>query len=106
MPRVLLEVGCGSGEAANRIALKNPEMGVIATDLYDCAYDPANGSNYNKIARLWCARQLPTQQEVAPNLVFLRARADLLHCLPAAAIDTIILINPETLVGQAFIQLL
>jgi len=106
MPQVLLEVGCGSGEAAHSIALKNPDMGVVATDLYDCAYDTANGSYYNKISRLWCAGQLPTQQEVPPNLIFLRARADLLHCLPAAAIDTIILINPEPLVGQAFIQLL
>jgi SAM-dependent methyltransferase len=106
MPQVLLEVGCGSGEAARLIARKNPEIGVIATDLYDCGRDPANGSYYGKIARLWCACQLPAQQEAPPNLVFLRAEADLLRCLPKAAIDTILLINPEPIVGQAFIQLL
>jgi SAM-dependent methyltransferase len=106
MPQVLLEVGCGSGEAARLIALANPGMGVIATDLYDCGCTPANGSYYGKIARLWCARQLPAQQEAPPNLVFLRAEADLLHCLPVAALDSILLINPEPQVGQAFIQLL
>ncbi|GEM_PF-2375572 len=106
MPRVLLEVGCGSGEAARRIAQQNPDMGVIATDLYDCGRDPANGSYYSKIARLWCARQLPTQQDAPSNLVFLRAKADLLLSLPAAAIDSILLINPEPAVGQAFVQLL
>ena len=106
MPRVLLEVGCGSGEAAHRIALKNPDMGVIATDLYDCGGDPANGSYYGRIARLWCARQLPAQQGAPPNLVFIRAEGGLLRHLPAAAIDTILLINPEPLVGQAFIQMI
>ena len=106
MPQVLLEVGCGSGEAARLIALANPDMGVIATDLYDCGRDPTNGSYYGKIARLWCARQLPAQQDAPPNLVFLRAEADLLRCLPPAALDSILLINPEPSVGQAFIQLL
>jgi len=106
MPQVLLEVGCGSGEAARLVASHNPDMGVVATDLYDCGGDPANGSYYGKIARLWCARQLPAQQDAPPNLVFLRAEADLLRCLPAAAIDTILLINPEPRVGQAFVRLL
>jgi hypothetical protein len=106
MPRVLLEIGCGSGEAARLIAVANPDMGVIATDLYDCGCVPANGSYYGKIARLWCAGQLPAQQDAPPNLAFLRAEAELLRCLPAAALDSILLINPEPLVGQAFIQLL
>jgi hypothetical protein len=106
MPGVLLELGCGSGEAARLIAEKNPGMGVIGTDLYDCGGNPANGSYYGKIARLWCGRQLPAQQEAPPNLVFLRAEADLLRCLPDAALDTILLVNPEPLMGQAFIQFL
>ena len=106
MPRVLLEVGCGSGEAARLIAEKNPDMGIIGTDLYDCDGDLAKGSFYSKIARLWCSRQLPAQQDVPPNLVFLRAEADLLRCLPAAALDTILLVNPEPLMGQGFIQFL
>ena len=106
MPRVLLEVGCGSGEAARLIAEKNPEMGIIGSDLYDCGGDPANGSYYGKIARLWCGHQLPAQQDAPPNLVFLRAEADLLRCLPDGALDTILLVNPEPLVGQGFIQFL
>ena len=81
-------------------------MGIIGTDLYDCGGDSANGSYYGKIARLWCARQLPAQQDAPPNLVFLRTEADLLRCLPEAALDSILLINPEPLVGQAFVQLL
>ena len=44
MPQVLLEIGCGDGEAARQIALKNPGIGVIATDLYDWSHQPANGS--------------------------------------------------------------
>jgi len=106
MPRVLLEIGCGSGEAARLIALENPGMGVIATDLYDFTCEPANGSYYGKIARQWCARELTSQKDVPPNLVVLRAEADLLRCLPDAVLDTILLINPEPLVGQAFIQFL
>jgi len=106
MPQVLLEIGCGSGEAARLIALGNPDMGVIATDLYDGSDMPANGSYYGKIARQWCERRLAAQQDAPPNLVLLRAEADLLRCLPVAVLDTILLVNPEPSVGQAFIQLL
>ena len=35
MPQVLLEIGCGDAGAAVQIALKNPGIGVVATDLYD-----------------------------------------------------------------------
>lgn len=106
MPRVLLEIGCGSAEAARLIALKNPDMGVIASDRYDWGHDSGDTSYYGKIARRWRARRLPAQQDSPANLVILRAEAELLRHLPLQAIDTILLINPEPSVGKAFIELL
>jgi hypothetical protein len=106
MPQVLLEIGCGDGEAARRIALKNPGIGVIATDLYDWSHQPSNGSGYGKIARAWRARQLSTQTDSPANLVVLRAEADFLRCLPVGAVDTILMINPEPRVGKSFLDLL
>lgn len=106
MPQVLLEIGCGDAGAALQIALKNPGIGVIATDFYDCAPKPSNGSGYGKIAREWCKHRLPAQIDPPANLVILRAEASLLRCLPLRAIDTILLINPEPCVGKAFLDLL
>lgn len=106
MPQVLLEIGCGNAEAAQQIALKNPGIGVIATDLYDWSGQPSNGSGYGKIARKWRARQLLTQIDTPANLVILRAEASLLRCLPVSALDTIFLLNPEPCVGKAFLDLL
>jgi hypothetical protein len=106
MPQILLEIGCGDAEAALQIALKNPGIGVIATDLYDWSSPPSHGSGYGKIAREWRKRQLPAQTDTPANLVILRAEASLLRCLPLRAIDTILLLNPEPYVGKAFLDLL
>jgi hypothetical protein len=106
MPQVLLEIGCGDAGAALQIALKNPGIGVIATDLYDCSPPSSNGSGYGKIAREWRQHQLLAQVDIPANLVILRAEASLLRCLPLRAIDTILLINPEPCVGKAFLDLL
>jgi len=106
MPHVLLEIGCGNAEAAQQIALKNPGIGVIATDRYDWSDQPSNGSGYEKIAREWRARHLPAQTDMPANLVILRAEASFLRCLPLRAIDTILLLNPEPCVGKAFLDLL
>ncbi|MBI9086281.1 MAG: hypothetical protein JEZ11_21960 [Desulfobacterales bacterium] len=105
MPQVLLELGCGNAEVARQIALKNPGIGVIATDLYDWSHDPSQGSSYGKIARVWRERLLPAQVEPPANLVILRAEADLLRCLPLLSVDTIFLINPEPRVGKSFLTL-
>jgi hypothetical protein len=88
------------------IALKNPGIGVIATDLYDWSSPPSNGSGYGKIARDWRRRQLPAQTDAPANLVILRAEASLLRCLPLGTIDTVFLIYPEPCVGKAFLDLL
>ena len=106
MPHVLLEIGCGAAEAARLIAVKNPDMGVIATDRYDGAQESCEGSYYGKIARQWRKGRLPAQQDPTANLVILRAEADLLRYLPLGAIDTILLINPEPSVGRSFLELL
>jgi hypothetical protein len=106
MQLVLLEIGCGDAGAALQIALKNPGIGVIATDLYSCSPPPSNGSGYGKIAREWCKHRLPAQIDTPANLVILRAEGSLLRCLPLRAIDTILLINPEPCVGKAFLDLL
>jgi hypothetical protein len=106
MPHVLLEIGCGNAEAALQIALKNPGIGVIATDLYDWSAPPSNGSGYGQIARVWRRRQLPAQLDTPANLVILKAETDLLFCLPVRAIDTILLINPEPRAGKTILDLL
>jgi hypothetical protein len=106
MPQVLMEVGCGNAETARQIALKNPNIGVIATDLYDWSHPQCCSSGYGKIARQWRAGQLPAQIDPLSNLVILRAETDLLQYCPNHAIDTIILINPEPLVGKAILKLL
>ena len=106
MPQVLLEIGCGDAGAAVQIALKNPGIGVVATDLYDWSPPPSHGSGYGKIAREWRERQLPAQIDTPANLVILRAEASLRRGLPLRAIDTILLINPEPCVGKAFLDLL
>ena len=106
MPRVLLEIGCGAGEAARLIALKNPDMAVIASDIFDGATASCEGSYYGRIARQWRDGRLPAQQESPANLVILRAEAEVLRYLPLAAIDTILLVNPEPRVGRAFLELL
>jgi hypothetical protein len=106
MPQVLMEVGCGNAEAARQIALKNPNIGVIATDLYDWSHPQYSGSGYGQIARQWRAGQLPAQTSPLSNLVILKAETDLLQYFPNQAIDTIILINPEPLVGSAILKFL
>ena len=106
MPQVLLEIGCGNAEAARQIALKNPDMGVIATDLYDWSRPQSAGSGYGKFARQWRHRELSAQMDTPANLVILRAEADLLRCLPLLSIDTVFLLNPEPRVGTAFLALL
>jgi hypothetical protein len=106
MPQVLMEVGCGNAEAARQIALTNPDIGVIATDPYDWSHPNYSGSGYGQIAREWRAGQLPAQMNPLSNLVILRAETDLLQYFPNQAIDTIILINPEPLVGKAILKLL
>lgn len=106
MPRILLEIGCGNAETARQIALNNPDTGVIGTDLYDWSPQQTHGSGYGQVARAWRARQLPAQMDAPANLVVLRAEADLLHCLPVRAVDTILLINPEPYVGKSFLDLL
>jgi len=107
MQQVLLEIGCGDAAAARRIALQNPGIGVIATDLYDGSrQQPAASSGYGQIARKWQERQLRAQVDIPSNLVILRAEADFLRCLPIRAIDTILAINPEPSVGKSFLDLL
>ena len=106
MPQVLLEIGCGNAEAARQIALRNPNIGVIATDLYDWSHPQYSRSGYGQVARDWRAGQLRAQINPLANLVILRAETNLLEFLPIQAIDTIILINPEPLVGKAILALL
>lgn len=106
MPQVLMEIGCGNAEAARQIAFRNPGIGVIATDLYDWSHPQYSRSGYGQIAREWRAGQLGAQMNPLANLVILRAETDLLQCFATQAIDTIILINPEPLVGKAILALL
>ena len=106
MPRVVLEIGCGNADTARQIALMNPGMGVIATDLYDHADQPPGSSGYGQIARVWRERRLPAQMDMPANLVILRAEAGMLRHLPERTFDTVFLINPEPQAGKFFLDLL
>jgi hypothetical protein len=106
MRNVILEIGCGDCEAAHEIAIKNPDWGVIATDKYAWEVSSAECSHYHKLAQKWKAKRLKVQQTVPANLVLLRAEAEILNYIPDQRIDSVLLVNPEPLVGQAFLDLL
>jgi hypothetical protein len=103
-PTVILEIGCGSGEVAWQIAQKNPNIGVIATDQFNCPV-PADASfGYQQVAEAWQNGCLPVQQTTPDNLLVLRAECELLQFLPCRAIDTLLLINAEPIVGRNFVN--
>lgn len=106
MPTVLLEIGCGDGEAALAVARRNPKIGVLATDRYDCGDTCDLGSGYRQTALRWQAGTLRAQRSCPVNLVLLRAEADLLACLPDGSLDTILMVNPEPSVGCSVLDLL
>ena len=106
MPHVILEIGCGACEAAFEIARKNPDRGVIATDKYAWEASHTRGSHYQKVALAWKDERLEGQQNLPDNLVILRAGAEILRYIPDGSIDTVLLVNPEPLAGQAFLALL
>jgi len=106
MDTVILELGCGNAEIAWQIALKNPSMGVIATDIYRSPCLTGAVVGYAKASRAWTNGLLKAQVFAPDNLVILRAGACLLSLLPPASIDTISMVNPEPAVGRAFLNLL
>jgi hypothetical protein len=104
--RVILEIGCGSSEVAWQIALKNPDIGVIATDQYAWETPAEEGSFYQKVAAAWRDGKLAAQQDTPQNLVILRAESEILRLLPDRSIDTLLLINAEPAMGKAFVDFL
>lgn len=106
MQNVILEIGCGACEVAHEIALNNPDWGVIATDNYAWDVSSAECSHYQKLAQEWKAKQLKVQQTTPANLVILRAKAEILNFIPDQRINSVLLVNPEPLVGKAFLDLL
>jgi hypothetical protein len=104
MTRIIFEIGCGSGEAAYEIAVKNPDLGVIAIDKYDWNEPVKAGSHYQKVALAWREKQLKFQQYNPDNLVILRAEADILRFFPDHCIDSVLMLNPEPKVCEAFLK--
>ena len=104
MDKIILEIGCGGGGIAREIAQKNPDIGVIATDQYDWAVPARHASNYQKTALAWKERRLETQSGSQDNFALLRADLDILCHFPESCVDTILLINSEPKVGQAFME--
>jgi hypothetical protein len=101
LPRKIVEIGCGGAEIARDIALGNPEIGVLATDKFDCSGPCSCGSGYRRVAMAWQNRQLAVQQQCPENLAVLRAEIDILTYLPPRSVDAVMMINPEPSVGAA-----
>ncbi|MEE4607501.1 MAG: hypothetical protein V2L15_01320 [Desulfobacteraceae bacterium] len=97
---VLLEIGCGDGGVAWQIASKNPDMAVVATDVYLWDVPLPTGSHYRQVALCWKQRQLAAQQAPLENLVLLRAQVEMLRHFPLQSVDTVLLIHPEPSVGK------
>jgi hypothetical protein len=104
MDQIIFEIGCGSGEVAYEIALKNPHTGVIATDKYDWTTPAKAGSHYQKVALAWKDKQLQIQSFLPDNLVVLRAETDILRFFPDHCIDSVLMLNPEPTVCEAFLK--
>jgi hypothetical protein len=104
MDQIIFEIGCGSGEVAYEIALKNSHIGVIATDKYDWTAPAKEGSHYQKVALAWRDKQLKIQSFLPDNLVVLRAETDILRFFPDHRIDTVLMLNPEPTVCEAFLK--
>ncbi|MFO8085194.1 MAG: hypothetical protein R6U27_12850 [Desulfobacterales bacterium] len=104
MDHIIFEIGCGSGEAAWEIAKKNPHTGVIAIDKYDWTVPIKEGSHYQKTALAWRKKCLKVQQHTPENLVVLRAGFEIIRYFPDHSIDSILMLNPEPKVCEAFLK--
>ena len=106
MSTVILELGCGNTEISWQIAMKNPDIGIIATDIYRSPCLTGSVSGYARASRSWTNGLLKAQVLAPDNLAVLRADADIIRFLPTESIDTILLINPEPAMGRAFLKFL
>ncbi len=106
MQHVILEIGCGNCDLAKEIALKNPAWGVIATDKYAWNIPLKDCSHYQKLAVAWKENRVKAQQTMPSNIVTLRAEAEILSFLPDLSLESVLLVNPEPLVGQALLKLI
>ena len=88
----LLEIGSGRTIAAFALAIKNRDIGVITTDIYD---DKAKEDIYRKFADEWKSGKLLGQEIELGNLAVLRAGAEIIKYFPDNSLDYILLVNPE-----------
>jgi hypothetical protein len=102
--QVLLEIGCGDAQLGLQIAVKNPEMAVVATDAYEWKGPEGGASRYRRVALAWRTRQLAAQQLAPDNLAVLRAQVDILAFLPSASVDHLLLIHPEPQVARVILD--
>lgn len=103
LPQLIVEIGCGTADIARQVALQNPDIGVLATDLFDWRGPCSCGSGYRRVALAWREKRLSTQQACPENLVVLRATIEILDHLAPDSIDAVVLINPEPVVGAAIL---
>ncbi|MFH1984195.1 MAG: hypothetical protein ABIL58_20330 [Pseudomonadota bacterium] len=103
LPRQIVEIGCGTADIARQVALQNPDIGVLATDIFDWSGPGGCGSGYRRVALAWREKRLNTQQACPENLAVLRAEIAILDHLPPHSIDAVMLINPEPTVGKAIL---
>ncbi|MCP4690451.1 MAG: hypothetical protein GY859_20520 [Desulfobacterales bacterium] len=101
---VILEIGCGRAEIGREIAGKNPDIGVIATDIYRFPRPGESTLGYGDVALAWRDRRLEAQTAPRDNLVILRSELDILRLLPYRSVDTLLFVNPEPKMGKIFLD--
>ncbi|MDD4956199.1 MAG: hypothetical protein PHH49_00815 [Candidatus Omnitrophica bacterium] len=89
--KVVLEIGCGTATFADQLVRANPDMAVIATDIYDTENKVPL---YGGWARDWERGRLRAQRRNDPRLAILRADMDILRAMPDGSLDSILLMNP------------
>ena len=95
---LLVELGAGRAQIAFELAMRHPNLLVLAADVYDPSYE--------LISSDWDNRKFLAHDFPLKNLAVLRAGVDILHYLPDESLKTLLLINPEGTVASSVTQLI
>ena len=90
---IILEIGCGTAKTAKTIAERNPDVGVIATDIYESYF--SLDYIYIMWAQMWEKGLLAAQRVDLDNLAVVRTDTNIIKFIPGHSLSHILLVNPE-----------